>query len=121
GKPRGATAARPRTSKPVGFAYWRHRVDTAGADPKACIELSRPLDPAKSYGDYVLISPETPNPVGVAVSGGELCVSGLGFADRRITLLKGLPGKGRDKLAANVDVDFVFGAPAPYVGFAGDG
>ena len=33
----------------------------------------------------------------------------VGFADRRLTLLKGLPAKGGETLAANADVDFVFG------------
>ena len=121
GKPRAKGAARPAVSKPDGFAYWRQRVDTSGSDPKACLEMTRPLDPSQSYADYVLLTPEAQGAPAVSVRGAELCIGGLGFADRRVTLLKGLPGKGRDTLAANVDVDFVFGPQAAYVGFAGDG
>ncbi len=121
GKPRDKGAARARIAKPDGFAYWRQRVDTSGPEPKACLEMTRPLDETKSYADFVMLSPEAQGTPAVSAKGSELCIGGLGFADRRVTLLKGLPGKGRDTLAANVDVDFVFGEQKPYVGFAGDG
>jgi uncharacterized protein YfaS (alpha-2-macroglobulin family) len=121
GKPRGAAAPRRGQPKPDGFAVWRTRVDTSGPAPLACIEMSRPLDPAKAYADFVLVSPETDAPPAVSVKGAELCVAGLGFADRRITLLKGLPAKGEETLAANADVDFTFGEKPPFVGFVGDG
>ncbi len=121
GRPRDAKAKRAAAPKPDGFAVWRTRIDTAGAEPRACVEMSRPLDPSTAYADYVLISPETGAAPAVSVNGAELCLGGLGFADRRVTLLKGLPGKGDDKLAENADVDFTFGEKPPYVGFAGDG
>jgi uncharacterized protein YfaS (alpha-2-macroglobulin family) len=121
GKPRSAGARRAGESRPDGFAVWKNRVDTSGPEPKACIQMSKPLDASKSYSDYVLISPETGATPAVSVKGDELCVAGLGFTDRRVTLLKGLPGKGSDVLAANADVDFTFGDRPPYVGFAGDG
>ncbi len=121
GHPRAANAARPAIAKPDGFAVWKSRVDTSGPEPKACIEMSRPLDPSKSYADYVLLSPAGGSAPAVSVKDDELCVGGLGFTDRRVTLLKGLPGKGDDMLAANADVDFTFGDKPPYVGFAGDG
>lgn len=121
GKPRGAGAPRRGIPKPDGFAVWRSRVDTSGAAPLACIEMSRPLDPSKSYADFVLVSPDVDGAPAVSVKGSELCVAGLGFTDRRITLLKGLPAKGNETLAANADVDFTFGEKPPFVGFAGDG
>jgi len=121
GKPRGADAARRGLPKPEGFAVWRSRIDTSHAQPMACVELTRPLDPAKSYADYVLISPDLGATPAVAVKGAELCVGGVGLTDRRVTLLKGLPAKGGETLAANADVDFTFGEKPPYVGFAGQG
>jgi uncharacterized protein YfaS (alpha-2-macroglobulin family) len=121
GKPRGAGAPRRGAVKPEGFAVWRSRVDTSKADPQACIEMTRPLDPAKSYADYVLVSPELGTTPAVAVKGAELCVAGVGFTDRRITLLKGLPAQGGETLAANADVDFTFGEKPPFVSFAGEG
>ncbi|RZJ86558.1 MAG: alpha-2-macroglobulin family protein, partial [Brevundimonas sp.] len=93
----------------------------SGPEPKACIEMTRPLDASKSYADFVLVSPDPGVTPAVSVKGAELCVAGLGFTDRRVTLLKGLPGQGGDQLAANADVDFTFGERLPYVGFAGDG
>lgn len=121
GKLRGANAPRRGIPKPEGFAVWRHRIETGGNQPAACIEMTRPLDPAKSYGDFVLISPDLGRTPAVSVKGAELCIAGTGFADRRVTLLKGLPAKGGETLAANADVDFTFGEKPPYVGFAGEG
>ena len=100
GKPRDAKAARRGIPKPEGFAVWRHRIDTSANQPAACIELTRPLDPAKSYADYVLVSPDLGGAPAVPVKGSELCIGGTGFADRRVTLLKGLPSKGGETLAA---------------------
>ncbi|MFN3520931.1 MAG: alpha-2-macroglobulin family protein [Phenylobacterium sp.] len=121
GKPRGAAAPRRGQPKPEDFAVWRTRVDTSGPAPLACIQMSRPLDPAKAYADFVLVSPEADGTPAVSVKGDELCVAGLGFVDRRITLLKGLPARGGETLAANADVDFTFGEKPPFVGFVGDG
>ncbi|MBS0492280.1 MAG: alpha-2-macroglobulin family protein, partial [Proteobacteria bacterium] len=121
GKPRDAKAARRGIPKPEGFAVWRHRIDTSANQPAACIELTRALDPARSYADYVLISPDLGGKPAVTVKGSELCIGGTGFADRRVTLLKGLPAKTGETLAANADVDFTFGERPPFVGFAGEG
>lgn len=124
GKPRSAGASRRGIPRPDGFAVWRQRLDTSGSEPRACIELSKPLDAAKTYGDFVLVSPDLGGTPAVSVNpknDAELCVAGMGFVDRRITLLKGLPGKGGTTLAANADVDFTFGEKPPYVGFAGNG
>ncbi|MEO8113726.1 MAG: MG2 domain-containing protein, partial [Phenylobacterium sp.] len=121
GKPRKADAPRRGVPRPEGFAVWRSRTDSSGPEPMACIELSRPLDPARAYGDFVLISPDPGVKPAVSARGSELCVAGLGFADRRITLLKGLPALNGETLADNAEVAFTFGERPPYVGFAGGG
>lgn len=121
GKPRGANAPRRGIPKPDGFAVWKTRLDTSGGQPLACIQMSRELDPGKSYADYVLVFPELGHTPAVTARKDELCIGGVGFADRRITLLKGLPAKGGETLTANADVDFTFGEKPPYVGFAGTG
>src|SRR3569833_83642 len=58
GHPRSAPAPRAGAKKPDGFAVWTTRIDTSHAQPVACIRMTRPLDPAKAYADFVLISPE---------------------------------------------------------------
>lgn len=121
GKPRAAGAKRTAPPKPEGFAVWRQRIDTSRPDPLACIEMTRPLDPATPYGDFVLVSPAEERKPAVTVSGAELCIGGLGLQDRKVTLLKGLPAAGGEVLAANAEVDVAFGEKPPYVGFAGDG
>ncbi|HEX7759717.1 MAG TPA: alpha-2-macroglobulin [Caulobacteraceae bacterium] len=121
GKPRSADAPRRGIPKPEGFAVWKTRMDTSGAQPLACVEMSKPLDPSKSYSDFVLVSPDLGHAPAVTAKDDELCIGGVGFADRRITLLKGLPGAGGQTLADNADVDFTFGEKPPYVGFAGSG
>ncbi|HYF22899.1 MAG TPA: alpha-2-macroglobulin [Caulobacteraceae bacterium] len=121
GKARGADAKRRGLPKPEGFAVWRQRVDTSGANPRACVEFTRPLDASKPYADYVLVSPDLGRPPAATVKGAELCLTGLGFYDRRVTFLKGLPARGGETLKANADVDFTFGEKPPYVGFAGEG
>ncbi|MGZ3306231.1 MAG: MG2 domain-containing protein, partial [Asticcacaulis sp.] len=121
GRPRSANAPRAGDVKPSGFAVWKQRLDTSGNSPKACITFSHPLDPSKPYGDYVVVTPALPSAPAVSAKDSELCVAGLGFTDRRITVLKGLPGQGGDTLKANADLDFTFGTKPPYVGFAGSG
>jgi uncharacterized protein YfaS (alpha-2-macroglobulin family) len=121
GKPRKADAPRRGIPKPEGFAVWRSRIDSSGPEPLACIELSRPLDPERAYGDFILVSPDPGVKPAVVVKGAELCVAGLGFSDRNITLLKGLPARNGETLADNAEVAFTFGERPPYVGFAGGG
>ena len=121
GKPRGANAPRRGIPKPDGFAVWQSRIDSSGAEPMACVRMSKALDPSKAYADFVLLSPDLGRQPAVRVKGDELCVGGMGFTDHRVTLLKGFPAKGGETLGANADVDFTFGDKPPYVGFAGDG
>ncbi|CAN5321322.1 alpha-2-macroglobulin [soil metagenome] len=121
GKPRGANAPRRGIPKPEGFAVWQSRIDSSGAEPMACVRMSKPLDPSKAYADFVLISPDLGRQPAVRIKDDELCLGGVGFTDHRVTLLKGLPAKNGETLGANADVDFTFGEKPPYVGFAGDG
>jgi len=121
GKPRAAGAARPGAPRPEGFAVWRSRIDSSGKEPLACVQFSRALDPARAYGDFVLVAPDPGVKPAVSAKGDELCVAGLGFADRKITLLKGLPALGGDTLTDNAEVAFDFGEKPPFVGFAGGG
>jgi len=121
GNPRAADAPRRGIPKPDGFVVWKTRMDTSAVQPLACVELTRPLDPARPYSDFVLVSPDLGHPPAVTVKDDELCVGGIGFNGRHITLLKGLPDKAGDTLADNADVDFSTGDKPPYVGFAGQG
>lgn len=121
GKPRAVGAPRRGEPMPAGFAVWKTRLDTSGQQALGCVRLTRPLDPAKSYADFVLISPQADHPPAVTARGDELCIGGVDFADRKVTLLHGLPDKAGDTLDQDTDVDFTLGDKPPYVGFAGDG
>jgi uncharacterized protein YfaS (alpha-2-macroglobulin family) len=121
GRPRSAGAPRAGLPRPAGFAVWRQRIDTSTISPAACVQMTRALDPGKTYSDFVLVSPDLGHTPAVSVKNDELCVAGLGLADHRVTLLKGLPARTGETLAANADVDFTFGEKPPYVGFAGQG
>jgi alpha-2-macroglobulin len=121
GHPRAAGAPRAGEVKPAGFAIWKTRLDTSAADPLACIEMSRDLDPSKSYADFVLVSPDLGHAPATIVKGDSLCIGGVGFTDRQITLLKGLPAKDGETLDANADASFTNGDKPPYVGFNGQG
>ena len=90
GHPRDAGAPRAGETKPAGFTVWKTRLDTSGSDPRACIQMTRDLDSSKSYADFVLVSPDLGHAPAVSAQGDTLCVGGVGFTDRQITLLKGL-------------------------------
>ena len=121
GKPRDASAPRAGVTKPDGFAVWTSRLDPRPEGPAACIRMSQPLDPRKSYGDFVTVTPELGHPPAVTVNGDELCVSGVGYETRTITLLTGLPSGNGQTLQGNVDVAFQAGSKPTYVGFVGSG
>ena len=121
GKLRPADAPRAGVKKPDGFVVWTSRLDTKGASPAACVRMTEALDPRKSYGDFVSVSPVLGRPVAVTVSGDELCVADVGYAGRTVTLLRGLPAKSGHVLAESTDVAFAAGSKPIYVGFAGEG
>ena len=121
GHPRAANAPRAGEVKPDGFAIWKTRLDTSSADPLACIEMTRDLDPSKSYGDFVLVSPDLGHAPAVIVQGRQPLHRRRRLHRPPVTLLKGLPAKDGETLAANADADFTNGDKPPYVGFAGQG
>ena len=121
GKPRAADAPRAAPRKPDGFTVWTSRLDSRGTAPSACIRMTRPLDPRRSYGDFVSVSPGLGHPAAVTAHDDELCVADVGYAGRTVTLLRGLPSAGGETLAGNADVEFVAGAKPIYVGFSGEG
>ena len=121
GKPRDPKAPRALPKKPDGFGVWTTRLDTSRADPQACIRMSRDLDPRRSYGDFVSVAPDLGHPAAVNVNGDELCVAGVGYELRKITLLHGLPAQSGEVLADDAEVAFEQGEKQPYVGFAGTG
>jgi uncharacterized protein YfaS (alpha-2-macroglobulin family) len=121
GKVRGADAPRAPPAKPDGFAVWTTRLDLAKSGPSACIRMSRTMDARKSYSDFVTVSPDLGHPPAVTVTGDELCVAGVGYETRTITLLRGLPAADGETLQANEDVVFEAGSKPVYVGFAGSG
>ncbi|MBW8880798.1 MAG: alpha-2-macroglobulin family protein, partial [Asticcacaulis sp.] len=82
-------------------------------------DARRPVDDQRALA--VLDGPALASAPAVSVKDDTLCVGGFGFNDRRVTLLKGLPGKGMDTLKENRDLDFTFGEKPSYVGFAGNG
>ena len=121
GKPRAADAPRAGVPKPDGFTIWTTRIDTSRADPLSCVRMTRPLDPRRSYSDFVLVSPELGHPPAAIVHGDELCVPGLGFSGHQLTLLKGLPAQSGETLADNTPVDFSGADKPPFVDFDGKG
>lgn len=121
GKLRPADAPRAPPPKPEGFAVWTSRLDVTAAGPRACIRLSRPLDPRRSYGDFVTVSPDLGHPAAVTVADDELCVAGVGYEGRTVTLMRGLPAADGEVLQVNADVAFEAGSRPVYVGFAGGG
>ncbi|HEY3948923.1 alpha-2-macroglobulin [Phenylobacterium sp.] len=121
GKPRAANAPRAAPRKPDGFAVWTSRMDAAKPGGADCIRMSRPLDPRRSYGDFVAVSPDLGRPPAVTVAGDELCVVGIGFTSSTVTLLHGLPAADGSTLEADEQVAFQPGSKPVYVGFAGSG
>ncbi|MEM7766467.1 MAG: alpha-2-macroglobulin [Pseudomonadota bacterium] len=102
------------------FAYFRYRVDTSGAEPEACFVFSAGLAPEADYSPFVDLRPAEP-PV-LAVNGRELCLSGIGFGERRTAILRsGLPAADGRQLAATEEVPIDFADRPPYVGFRGGG
>ncbi|MGC1302673.1 MAG: alpha-2-macroglobulin, partial [Caulobacteraceae bacterium] len=121
GKPRAADAPRAGVPKPEGFTIWTTRIDTSRADPLSCVRMTRPLDPRRSYSDFVLVSPDLGHPAAAVVHDDELCVPGLGLTGHQLTLLKGLPAKTGEVLAENAPVDFAGADKPPFVDFDGRG
>jgi uncharacterized protein YfaS (alpha-2-macroglobulin family) len=83
--------------------------------------MTRPLDPSRSYGDFVQVQPDLGHGPAASVRGDELCIAGAGFDSHRFNLVKGLRARSGETLAENADVDFTFGDKPPSIAFAGEG
>ncbi|MBE7217785.1 MAG: alpha-2-macroglobulin family protein [Caulobacteraceae bacterium] len=121
GHPRPASAPRAAEHRPADFAVWTSRLDTSRGAPQACIRMSRALDPRRAYGDFVSVSPDLGHPAAVTASGDELCVAGVGYDGRTVTLLHGLPAADGETLADDAKVEVSGEIKPPFVGFASDG
>jgi alpha-2-macroglobulin len=117
---RSATAPRPGAQSYAGMAFMRLRIDTAEAQPKACLEFTRDLKPDTQYTDYLAMTPAA-NVVAQAV-GNQLCLSGLPYeTDRTLTIRQGLPAADGSATTRDETVTISFGDRPAFLGFAGNG
>ena len=102
------------------FTYFRYRIDTSEADPKACFVFSSALNPETDYSPFVDFRPALQ--AALAVEGRELCVGGLSFGTSHTAILRsGLPAADGRALEYQEEVPIDFSDRPPYVGFAGSG
>jgi uncharacterized protein YfaS (alpha-2-macroglobulin family) len=119
---RGADAPRAGEPQVEGMAFIRYRAEMSQAEPRACLEFSRPLstDPSINYADYVQLDPTAP--FQVDVSGSLLCLGGLSFEpERDVTIREGLPAANGERTEYEERFRMTFGDRPAYVGFAGGG
>jgi uncharacterized protein YfaS (alpha-2-macroglobulin family) len=105
-----------------GMAFVRLRAEMDQAEPRACLEFSRPLstDASVNYADYLVMEPATT--FQTDVSGNLLCLSGLPFEpERQVTIREGLPAANGERTEADENFMLTFGDRPAYVGFAGGG
>ncbi len=119
-----AAAAPPAAEEPVSPDFsFRHLVmNTAGDAPEACLRFSQRLLAAAEahYADYLSITPSI-HPA-VTVRGEQLCLAGLGYGtEYAVKMLRGLPGSGGMRLAADETVQVSLGDREKLVDIAGDG
>ncbi|HRE43488.1 MAG TPA: MG2 domain-containing protein, partial [Terricaulis sp.] len=90
------------------------------AEPRACLEFTRPLDPSVNYADYLRLEPAAP--FQIDVSGNLLCLGGLPLEpERQVTVREGLPSNDGRRTEADEVFTLTFGDRPAYVGFAGSG
>lgn len=119
---RPENAARAAAEKAKTFTFDRLILETAGDEPRACLQFTRELDASgkTNYADYVRLTPNVKPAVSVA--GSSLCLAGLGFdKEYKATIRRGAPSKSGEKLERPVEVTIAFGDKPAYVGFVGDG
>ncbi len=115
-------AARAEVEKAKSFTFDRLILETAGDEPRACIQLTRELDASGkvNYADYVRVTPSV-KPA-VTAAGSSLCLTGLGFdKEYKASIRRGTPSKSGERLERPVEVTISFGDKPAYVGFVGDG
>ncbi len=119
---RSANAPRARREPVDGMAWTNTRIDVSGANPRACLEFSRPLATGANvhFADYIQIEPAAP--IQVEPSGTLLCISGLPYEpDRQVTIRQGLPAQDGSHTTRDESFTLSFGDRPAYVGFAGNG
>ncbi|HRO02068.1 MAG TPA: MG2 domain-containing protein, partial [Terricaulis sp.] len=117
---RGADAPRAGVILAEGMAFHRLRTEMNQAEPRACLEFTRPLDPGVNYADYLSMEPAAT--FQTDVSGNLLCIAGLPLEpDRRVTVRQGLPSQDGQRTEADEIFTLTFGDRPAYVGFAGSG
>lgn len=119
---RAANAPRPRGERVEGMAWVNTRLDMSGANPRACLEFSRPLsqEPNVNFADYITLEPAAP--FQTEASGALLCLAGLPYEpDRQVTIKQGLPANDGERTRRDETFTLSFGDRPAYVGFAGNG
>lgn len=119
---RGENAPRAEDLSKKEFGYHRLILETAGSEPRACLQFTRELDASGkvNYADYVRMTPAM-KPA-VTVDGTSLCIAGLSFdKEYKANIRAGAPAKSGEKLKRPIDVTIAFGDKPAYVGFVGDG
>ncbi len=119
---RSSDAPRAGLAEIDGMAFVRLRTEMDQADPRACLEFSRPLstDASVNYSDYLVMDPATT--FQTDVSGNLLCLSGLPFEpERQVTIREGLPAQSGERTEAEETFRLTFGDRPAYIGFAGGG
>jgi alpha-2-macroglobulin len=119
-RPEGA--ARAAAEKAKTFTFDRLILETAGDEPRACLQFTRELDASGkvNYADYVRLTPNV-KPA-VTAAGSSLCLTGLGFdKEYKASVRRGTPSKSGERLERPIEVTIAFGDKPAYVGFVGDG
>ena len=122
GQERARSADAPRAGVVLaeGMAFHRLRTETNQAEPRACLEFTRPLDPSVNYADYLRLEPAAAYQTDV--SGNLLCLGGLPLEpDRQVTVRQGLPSQDGRRTEADEVFTLTFGDRPAFVGFAGGG
>lgn len=117
---RAADAPRAGVVLAEGMAFHRLRTEMNQANPRACLEFTRPLDPGVNYADYLSMEPAAT--FQTDVSGNLLCLGGLPLEpERQVTIRQGLPSQDGRRTEADEVFTLTFGDRPAYVGFAGGG
>ncbi|MES1197562.1 MAG: alpha-2-macroglobulin [Pseudomonadota bacterium] len=122
---RSASAPRAGVATSDDMAFIRLRTEMNGAQPRACLEFTRPLstDPNIHYRDFLEIDPDVQVTTEVSNASGNLrCLGGLSFEpERNVTIKQGLPSADGKRTEYDEHFVLTFGDRPAYVGFAGNG
>ncbi|TRL37075.1 alpha-2-macroglobulin family protein [Rhizobium straminoryzae] len=103
-----------------GFRVVDHSVDADAASPRACVQVSEPLQKfGTDYASFVTLNGVAPK--AVEAKDQQICVEGLLHGQRyKLSLRRGLPSANAESLPATVDLDIYVKDRAPSVRFTGD-